>query len=368
MPNLIKRIFPLFFIFSSINAQSKIELTDLQKKVNYLCTEIENFRCEDSDNIQLLNGEWILFSQSFSSFALTNIALHDSSFKEKAVKHVNIAITNVLSVSQFGYQSLLNLNEADSMASILFYGHLNLMITCYRTLTNDSTFNQIQELISNSLVKRYNTAKFGLLPTYGETAWIPDNCVAIASLFGYNNFSGSINNAFFEKFSEKLQTEFTDKKTNLLISSIDISSGEILDNCRGSMVGWSIFFIEYFNHPFAHKQYLLFKEKLSRNFIFFRLFKEHYKGSLFSFGDVDSGPIVLGFSIPANAFAYGNANLFSDKKTAKQLKRIINIGTRRIERNEKINYKIRFIDFPVSPMAEALMLYFETLKLSGLSK
>ena len=78
-------------------------------------------------------------------------------------------------------------------------------------------------------------------------------------------------------------------------------------------------------------------------------------------GDIDSGPVFFGYSIPANEFAFGSAILANDYQTARKLERLINFGTKKVKRNNEIKYKVRFIDMNISPMAEALVLYSQTI-------
>ena len=73
-------------------------------------------------------------------------------------------------------------------------------------------------------------------------------------------------------------------------------------------------------------------------------------------GDIDSGPILRGYSIPANEFALSNAVLSKDIRTVRKLKRLMRLGTRKITKNNELKYKVRLVKMNVSPMAEALVL------------
>jgi hypothetical protein len=47
--------------------------------------------------------------------------------------------------------------------------------------------------------------------------------------------------------------------------------------------------------------------------------------------------------------------------SAQRLRRVISIGSREIEADDALHYGVRFVDLPVSPMAEALLLHAETM-------
>ncbi|MGZ5243872.1 MAG: hypothetical protein ACXWW0_08255, partial [Bacteroidia bacterium] len=99
----------------------------------------------------------------------------------------------------------------------------------------------------------------------------------------------------------------------------------------------------------------------SNNLLVFRLYRERFKDWSTNNGDFDSGPLILGYSIPANTFAFGGAVAFQDKRNAKRLRRVISMGSKEVEAKNEIHYQTRFIDFEISPLAEALILFSETM-------
>ena len=76
---------------------------------------------------------------------------------------------------------------------------------------------------------------------------------------------------------------------------------------------------------------------------------------------MDSGPLFIGYSIPANEFALSNAVLAGDYKTARKLQRLIDFGTTEVGKNNELKYRTRFTEINISPMAEALVLYSLTM-------
>jgi hypothetical protein len=359
-------LFQILIIISLIISNSQINgqnpfCKDYEKKSNYLIFEIENFSNGQSDFSRLYSGEWILFSLSYSVYGFTNIAMIDSLFRPKAIKYIDLAIEKTLNINGFGYESLRDSQIVDTSASVLFYGHLNLMIGCYRLLTNDSKYSKLHDLITKSLYLRFQKSKYKLLESYSESVWIPDNCVAIASLYISDLVTQNGYTKYCTDWTDFIRENYLDYKTNLLVSTVNVQNGDKLEEPRGSMIGWSIFFISKFNYGFAKELYLSYKQKFSVNTLLFRLFRERYKKWTISRGDVDSGPLILGFSVPANGFAYGNAIAMRDYKAAKKIGRLIRLGAKKIDKDDIIRYKVRFLKFPISPLAESLLLFSETM-------
>ncbi|TGD79958.1 hypothetical protein EU557_15390 [Hymenobacter wooponensis] len=125
------------------------------------------------------------------------------------------------------------------------------------------------------------------------------------------------------------------------------------------MVGWSIWFISRFDLAFAQEQYKRYEQHFSTNLGLVRLYQERAGQHTTNYGDLDSGPLVLGYSIPANAFAFADAVALGDLRNARRLQRLIQLGRREIETPTELRYGVRFANLPVSPLAEALLLYSE---------
>jgi len=339
----------------------------LQLKVNYLERIIKSPMDKNSDltKIGSQSSEWMLFSLSFSTFALTNIAFLDTTFKNQSIELIDFAIqkalTDTIYNAYFGDKNPFE-PEIDTNGSILYFGHLNNMLGCYRLLSTDTKYNELNNKLSESLFNRFSTSKNMCLPSYSFGIWIPDNTAGLASLKLHSLNTGSQYDKICEKWIEYAKTNFIDEETGLLCSTINLETGKIKEEPRGSMIGWSIFFIYRFDKEFAKEQYEIYKSKFSNNLGVIRLFNERYKNNKTDFyGDIDSGPIIWGYSIPAIAFAFGDAVAMKDWRNAKRLERVIKLGSKTKQRNNEIKYKTRFINMEISPLAEALILYFETM-------
>ncbi len=360
----------ILFLFWIINLQGQHYYyptpKDITQRVNYLQRVIEEPLSYNSEIMQLsaTNSEFILFSYAFTSYALTNIEVRDTSYRKRASKIIKTSILRVLDrqiSSHYGiYQSLM---QTDSITdfSVLYLGHLNLMLGCYRLISKDSSFNKLNDKISKSLFKRYSDSKFLNLESYSNSIWIPDNSVALASLKIHSTNTGSNYETICKKWIDYAKANYLDKKTGVLFSTINPENGEALEEPRGSMLGWSIMFIYQFDRTFAVQLYKNYKKHFSKNYLVFRLFRERKNSRETNIGDIDSGPLILGFSIPANEFALSNAVLAGDYNTADKLMRLIKVGTKRIKKNNELKYKVKFVDMSISPMAEALVLYSLTI-------
>ena len=340
---------------------------NINKRLNYLERVIYQ-PLESNSEVTLLgyeNPEFMLFTYAYSVYAFTNVAIKDSTYKKRVVPLIKESILKVLDNKiAYPYNIDNTLIQTDSIPdySVLYLGHLNLMIGCYRLLSKDSTFNDLNNKISESLFHRYNESQFLNLESYPLSIWIPDNSVAIASLKLHSNNTNSNYATICTKWVNYIKEHYLDKDTGVLYSTIDADNGKATEEARGSMLGWSIMFIYQFDSEFAINLYKNYKAHFSENLLIFRLFKERYNNHQTNMGDIDSGPIFLGYSIPANEFALAGSILAGDYKTARKMERLINFGTTKSELNNELKYNVRFTDMNVSPMAEALVLNSLTIR------
>src|SRR5687768_15485434 len=132
------------------------EPEEIKLRLNYLKRVINQPLDQKSEIIMLgdESQEFMLFSYAFSTYAATNLAVKDSTYKSEAAKLIKESILKVLDPKISGPYGIENrIDELDSIPnySVLYLGHLNLMLGCYRLISSDSTFNDLNNKISKSL-------------------------------------------------------------------------------------------------------------------------------------------------------------------------------------------------------------------------
>ncbi|MDO7851913.1 hypothetical protein [Hymenobacter convexus] len=335
--------------------------SNLRRKANYLARIVSTPESESTELAALGNAEWSLFSMSYAAYAFTNMAQLDSSFRPEAAQYTRLAIGRMLTgtIAQ-AFRNPESAAAADSVTSVLYLGHLNLMLGCHRLLDSASPYRALHDSLSATLCRRLAAAPNHCLESYTGGVWVPDNTVALASLQLHSDLTGSPYRAFCRQWVAYARQHLTDSATGLLLSK-PRTRFHAAEEPRGSHLGWSISFLYRFAPAFAAEQYRLYQQHFSTNFGVIRLYRERKGSYETSEGDVDSGPLILGYSIPANAFAFGNAVALRDWRNAQRLRRVIRFGSREHENPVELHYGVRFVDLPVSPLAEALLLNAETM-------
>lgn len=334
---------------------------EIDKRLNYLERAIYAPLDKDAEVGQLYNTsyEFMLFAYAYTAYAATNIAVNDSSYTRRSSMLIRECVRKALDkriFAPYGVDSAGLHSDSLPAYSVLYMGHLNLMLGCYRMLSADSTFDRLNDRISESLFSRYNNTEHLCLESYPSAIWIPDNTVALASLKLYSHNTGKDFDSVCRRWTNYAKANYTDKDTGVLCSTVSAKTGQAIEEPRGSMLGWSIMFIYQFDSAFASELYDNYKQHFSDNLLLFRLFRERHNRRHISLGDIDSGPVFLGYSIPANEFALNGAVLSGDTETAGRIVRLINLGAKTTDKNNEIKHSLRFVNMNVSPMAEALVL------------
>ena len=333
----------------------------LRQQAHYLERTIRTPESQSVELNALGNAEWSLFSMSYSVYAFANMAQRDSSFRPEAARYTQLAIGKMLAGSIA--QAFRNHDAAvpdDSVTSVLYLGHLNLMLGCHRLLDPTSPYQALHDSLSATLHRRLAAAPNHCLESYPDGVWVPDNTVALASLQLHSDLTGSPYRTFCQQWATYARQHLTDSTTGLLLSK-PATRHQAAEEPRGSHLGWSIFFLYRFAPAYAAEQYRLYQQQFSTNFGVVRLYRERASQYETSKGDLDSGPLILGYSIPANAFAFGSAVALRDWSNAQRLRRVISFGSREVTTANELQYRVRFVDLSVSPLAEALLLHAETM-------
>lgn len=305
------------------------------------------------------NPEWALFTLSFTTYALADLASQDSSLRAEAAQYTGLAIRQALSapIRQAFENELVVVGSAvDTAGSVLYLGHLNRMLGCHRQLVPGSPYRGLHDTLSAALYRRYGQEPAGNLASYPGSRWLPDNTVALASLALHSRLTGSRYAEAGRRWVAAAKARWLAPETGLLVSQVD-ARGEPAEDPRGSMLGWSIWFIARFDSAFARQQYQRYQASASTNLGVLRLYREQAGNYATGAGDVDSGPLLLGYGIPATAFACADAVALRDWRNAARLRRVISLGSREIVESQELRYGVRLVNLEVSPLSEALLLW-----------
>jgi hypothetical protein len=192
------------------------------------------------------------------------------------------------------------------------------------------------------------------LQSYTNLAWAADNSIAIGAL--------GIHDALLTpKFQQTIANwvgaakQLLEPDLGTLPHSNDHQTGKSLERTRGSSLAMMILALGHAAPEFAVEQY----QKLRQHFFATNLgipgILEYPKGSSGN-GDVDSGPIVLGYSGPAVIVGMGAAISMNDLTTANALNGFVETGGFALEAFGERRYL-----FGALPIGDAFLVWVRTM-------
>jgi hypothetical protein len=165
-----------------------------------------------------------------------------------------------------------------------------------------------------ALADAFTASDTPFLSAYPTQAWPVDSVVAVAALRLHDTL-------FPPQFAQAIERwvgmarEKLDGATGLLPHRVDPVRGGVLEGARGSSQSLIARFLIEVDPDWGRSQYAVFRERFMAPFLGVPGVREYPTG-LFGSGDVDSGPLVFGFSASATVVEIGAAQVQGDRDTA----------------------------------------------------
>jgi hypothetical protein len=191
---------------------------------------------------------------------------------------------------------------SDIQYGIFYQGWLNYTYLGFYELNSTQNIKSRINETSNLIDYSYKCSDYKLLSAYPQQTWPVDNIVALASL----SLQGKAYTQTVTKVMESIKSHL-DPNTGI----IDHYLGDSVKQARATSNVLNLIFLNDIDSRFAHKQYSLFKKHFYTKLFGFNFIKEYPKGSK-GIGDIDSGPLVFGFSPVATGVFSGAAKANND--------------------------------------------------------
>ena len=206
---------------------------------------------------------------------------------------------------------------------------------------------------TTTLAAAFESSATPFLQSYTGQSWPVDNTVAIAALRLHDKllppkFETPITNWIVKAKSH------LDPKTGLLPHRVDPRTGEALAGARGSSQSVINYFLIEIDPEWATEQYSLYRQQFIAPFLGVPGVRE-YPSGVWGLGDVDSGPLVFGFSASATVVEIGTAQLYGDDAVAAALIPASEAVGLPLSWGESKNYM-----FGLLPVGEAFLVWAKT--------
>ena len=269
-------------------------------------------------------GEWRLVPLSMTAASVANLALADRATLPSARKTMRRIIERMLrpeirvfDKAQWGGEDALESLDGPH-GHVGFLGHLALALGANAAIRGDARWEGLRARIVDALARRMSSG-CPYIETYPGETYTEDNAVAFAAISVHDLVARADHRALLERVLAYTREHLLERVTGLVVFGVDASCGPT-GGARGSGVGWNSFYWPFVDETFAIEQYTRAKRFLIAEYpLGFAGVLEHPGGQGESWGDVDSGPLVLGVSPAATGFFIAGARQAGDGEMADRL-------------------------------------------------
>ena len=264
------------------------------------------------------DGEWMFGTRMMAAVGYAQAAVEHPELREHAVAQIERCIDQLLTDDTRAFDRdhwhadpLEDLGtERDHVA---YLGYLALAMSLERQLDPDTRHAGLHDRIIDHLVARAEASPVGLLETYPNERYPIDNTAFFGALAVHDRVTGEDHSELLTRLHANLEERYVDARTGLLIQSVD-GDGEPTDLPRGSGTALAAYFLSFSDLALSERLYAAMQDQLLNRTFGFGTTRE-YARDHGGWGDVDSGPVVLGQGVSATGFTLALARIHGDRET-----------------------------------------------------
>lgn len=298
-------------------ALATIVLRDIQQGINP-----EKFKTGNAR----FNGEWTVGTYQMAVLGLGQMILAHPELKSEYLPAIEQCVEQLLKpesmefgITAYGENGLENLDKADGHA---YLGYMNLALSMLRLIEPNNRFASVNDRLTQALIRRLEAAPHGLIETYPQEAYPPDNAAVLASIALFDRATGQNHQPLLSKTTQQFQQRYRDSKTGLVFQSANAKSGRPIDKARASGTALSAYFFAWVDPAFAQALFQAVKQQ-KVEMIGLAGIREYPPGQADK-GDIDSGTLIMGLSPAATGFTIAPSRIFQDRELYLNLYRSIN--------------------------------------------
>jgi hypothetical protein len=267
------------------------------------------------------DGEWWFGAYAMAAMGYGQIASEHPELREISLRRMDQALDHAMErhvrafdAGHWGEDALDTLDGPN--AHVAYLGYLLQPLALRRGL-GPSRFDGVEQAVTDALVRRYEAEPSGLLETYPGERYPVDNAAAIGAIARHDRATGEDHSAVIHAWIARAKIAFLDPDSRLLFQSM-LADGRPLDGPRGSGTLLAAYFLAPADLALSRALYEAGRDRLVGQTLGFGALYE-YADHRATGGDIDSGPLVLGYSISATGFALSGARMHRDPVTFARL-------------------------------------------------
>lgn len=264
------------------------------------------------------DGEWLFATRMMAALGYAQTAIAHPSLRDEHAAYVDAALdalvdreNRAFDAEAWGSDPLDDLGT--DRAHVAYLGYLALALALARTVNPETRHAALEARVVDHLVARFERAPTGLLETYPGEVYPVDNTAFFGALAVHDRATGEDHSALLRRLLETLDARYRDPRSGLLYQAVDVD-GALVDRPRGSGTALASYYLSFADVALSRSLYDALRRHLTRRTLGFGTTREYLPGDG-GFGDVDSGPVLLGQGVSATGFTLAAARAHGDRDT-----------------------------------------------------
>jgi hypothetical protein len=292
---------------------------------------------------ELFDGEWQFGTYMMAGVGYGQYALRHPAERERCAGLMTQCIERILSDEVRAFDRRMWKDDPiDTLEGgrghAAYLGYFNLLLGLHVRIDSNSAYAALNDRISTALAGRLEASPILLLESYPGETYPVDNCAVIGSLGLHSRRTGGAHDDLLRRWVDTCRARYVGKQTGLLIQAVDTRTGKPLDLPRGSGTALGLFFLSFADARLSEELYRAACRELGGSFLGFGGVREYARGTTGEHGDIDSGPIVMGFGLSATGFLIAGTRMFDDDRTFTRLYATAHLCGAPLERGGRLNF------------------------------
>jgi hypothetical protein len=297
------------------------------------------------------DGEWLFGTYMMAAMGFGQIVLEHPEEREASLSRMERCLDAMLSedARAFDREGWNGENALSSTRGhVAYLGYAGLALGLHRILRPSSRFAEIDDRFAAALAARIDASPTGFVETYPGEVYPVDNTAALGALALHARATRKAPPAALAKGIDALKARGIDPASGLVIQAVAVGDAQPRDAARASGTALASYFLAYADPGVSRALWDALEKRQLRTVLGFGAILEGSRG------DIDSGPVVLGFGVSATGFALGASRMHGDRDVFAALYATAHLFGAPFDENDQRTYAIG------GPIGDAILFAMTT--------
>jgi hypothetical protein len=261
------------------------------------------------------DGQSAVAIYQMALLGMGQIVLHHPEAKAELLPAMRVAADRLAdpatlryAASRYGRHAAQGMGAGEGHA---YAGYINMGLGMMRVIDPETRHGALNDRLTSQLAARLDASPHGLIETYPGETWPPDVAAVAASIGLHAAATGADHGALLDRWSARYAPCAIDASGYLVQRTIT-GTCKAADAPRGSGTAVASYFLSFAAPALSKQLHASLVAEGYGSLAGFAAVREFARGHTGK-GDVNAGPIVLGFSVGATGFGIGAAAAQGDR-------------------------------------------------------